>query len=129
MEPYKSELLPYWRFRTPEIAKESAKQLLACFAHYKKDSDFIGMDMTRKFLQMGYTRSRRYANHASGKKYQGAVPYHKKGQSGAHGRTLLPRDPDLEKAQSAAIFYQAWQQVEKDQAYQDMKQQWKRWYG
>ncbi|SFK45874.1 protein of unknown function [Halobacillus dabanensis] len=27
------------------------------------------MDMARKFLQMGYTRSRRYANYESGKKY------------------------------------------------------------
>jgi hypothetical protein len=27
------------------------------------------MDMARKFLQMGFTRARRYANHASGKKY------------------------------------------------------------
>lgn len=26
--------------------------------------------MARKFLQMGYTRSRRYANHKSGRKYQ-----------------------------------------------------------
>ncbi len=25
--------------------------------------------MARKFLQMGYTRARRYANHKSGKKY------------------------------------------------------------
>jgi hypothetical protein len=25
--------------------------------------------MARKYLQMGFTRSRRYANHASGRKY------------------------------------------------------------
>ena len=36
---------------------------------YKKKGDFVGMDMARKFLQMGYTRSRRYANHKSGRKY------------------------------------------------------------
>lgn len=24
VEPYKSELLPYWRFRTPDIAEKSA---------------------------------------------------------------------------------------------------------
>jgi hypothetical protein len=29
----------------------------------------LGMDMSRKFLQMGFTRSRRYANHRSGRKY------------------------------------------------------------
>lgn len=27
------------------------------------------MDMARKFLQMGYTRSRRYANYKGGKKF------------------------------------------------------------
>ena len=32
------------------------------------DNNFIGADMARKFLQMGYGRSRRYANHKSGKK-------------------------------------------------------------
>ena len=32
--------------------------------------DFIGMDMCRKFLEMGFTRARRYANHRDGKKYK-----------------------------------------------------------
>ena len=27
------------------------------------------MDMCRKFLEMGFTRARRYANHKDGKKY------------------------------------------------------------
>ena len=27
------------------------------------------MDMARKFLEMGFTRARRYANHSSGRKY------------------------------------------------------------
>lgn len=31
-----------------------------------------------KALQMGYTRSRRYANHKGGKKYDGPVPADKK---------------------------------------------------
>jgi hypothetical protein len=45
-------------------------------------------------MQMGYTRARRYANHKGGKKYKGAVPDDKKGQSEAHGRTELPRQED-----------------------------------
>ena len=68
-EPYKSEILPYWKFKTPEVAEESAKKIYRLFLEYKKIQDFVGMDMARKFLQMGFTRSRRYANHASGKKY------------------------------------------------------------
>ena len=69
VEPYKAELLPHWRFRTPDIARESAAKLTECFLEYKEQGDFVGMDMARKFLQMGFTRSRRYANHKSGRKW------------------------------------------------------------
>ena len=34
---------------------------------YKTDEDFVGMDMCRKFLEMGFTRARRYANHKDGR--------------------------------------------------------------
>ena len=68
-EPYKSEILPHWKFATPEAAEKSAKKIYSLFMEYKQQNDFVGMDMARKFLQMGFTRSRRYANHASGKKY------------------------------------------------------------
>ena len=36
---------------------------------YKGKEDFVGMDMCRKFLEMGFTRACRYANHKDGKKY------------------------------------------------------------
>ena len=117
VQPYKSEILPFWKYKTPKDAKESSKKILALFRQYKKEKDFVGMDMARKFLQMGYTRSRRYANHKSGKKYDGTVPDDKKGQSGAHGRAQLPREIDEIKAQSAAIFYAAWQKAKEDKAY------------
>lgn len=61
------------------------------------------MDIPRKLLLMGMTRARRCANHKGGKKYDGPVPENKKGQSGAHGRTVLPFVVDAEKAESAAI--------------------------
>ena len=70
--------------------------------------------MARKFLQMGYSRSRRYAN---GKKYDGAVPKDRKGQSGVHDREKLALVLDLIKAESAAIFYESWQQIKKDKTY------------
>jgi len=117
VEPYKSEILPLWRFKNPDVAKASAQAIYDKFQVYKKEGDFIGMDMARKFLQMGYTRSRRYANHKSGKKYAGAVPDDKKGQSGAHGRSQLPLDVDPLKAASATIFYEKWQAVKKDPGY------------
>jgi hypothetical protein len=68
-EPYKSEILPYWRFATPSEAQKSAQKIYTLFLGYAKQDDFVGMDMTRKFLQMGFTRARRYANHPSGIKY------------------------------------------------------------
>jgi len=120
VEPYKSEILPFWKFKTPAIAKESSAKIYTLFLHYKSEKDFVGMDMARKFLQMGYTRSRRYANHKSGKKYDGPVPDDKKSQSGAHGRTQLPKDEDAIKAESAAIFYEVWQKAKNNKTYQKM---------
>lgn len=65
VEPYKSELLPLWRFATPALAAKSCRALLAKFREYKRAGDFVGMDMARKYLQMGWTRSRRYAGRAA----------------------------------------------------------------
>ena len=86
VEPYKSEILPHWRFATPDVAQESSDIIYQMFLDYLDNDDFVGADMARKFLQMGYTRARRYANHKGGKKYDGPVPDDKKCQSGAHGR-------------------------------------------
>lgn len=133
VEPYKSELLPQWRFATPEKAKKSTEKLLTMFEDYKTMNDFVGMDMARKFLQMGYTRSRRYANHKSGRKYDGPVPVSKKGQSGAHGRKELPRldqkDQDPAKIESAKIFYAAYVKTKEDPDYQRLKALHKERYG
>lgn len=93
-EPYKSEILPYWRFRTPEIAEKSALIIYTMFLSYLENYEFIGADMSVKFLRMGWSRSRRYANHSSGTKYDN------KGN-------IKPQNINWEfseKAQSAAIF-------------------------
>jgi Domain of unknown function (DUF4385) len=108
VEPYKSELLPHWRFRTPEIAKVSSQKLYAMFLTYKASGDFVGMDMARKFLQMGWTRSRRYANHKTGRKWN------------LERSEVLARDVDEEKAQSAAIFYELYVKAREDTDYQRM---------
>lgn len=118
VEPYKSELLPLWRFATPDKARESAAAITERFHAYLDAGDVVGADMARKFLQMGFTRARRYANHAGGRKYDGPVPADRKGQSGAHGRRELPRGPeDPVKAESARIFKQAWDAVEAEERY------------
>ncbi len=117
VEPYKSEILPHWRFKTPQIARSSAHKIYQMFLDYKAKEDFVGMDMARKFLQMGYTRSRRYANHKSGRKYA------------EDSKTVLPREEDLEKAESANIFYEQWQKVKEDKRYLELKQRHQEMYG
>ncbi|WP_299818402.1 DUF4385 domain-containing protein [uncultured Pontibacter sp.] len=128
VEPYKSEILPHWRFKTPEIATESSEKIYALFLEYLQQDDFIGADMARKYLQMGYTRARRYANHKSGKKYDGPVPDDKKGQSGAHGRDQLPQDPDPVKAKSAEIFKKKWDQAKNNETYLQLMENFKAKY-
>jgi hypothetical protein len=51
-EPYKSSILPLWRFKTPAIARKSSQDLWERFEQYDEEDDFVGMDMTRKFIQM-----------------------------------------------------------------------------
>ncbi|HWO17282.1 MAG TPA: DUF4385 domain-containing protein [Kofleriaceae bacterium] len=119
VEPYKSEILPHWRFKTPEIAEKSAKKIYRLFHAYKREDDFVGMDMARKFLQMGYTRARRYANHPGGIKYVGKKP-----KAGAPKRRALPQAADWAtspKAQSARIFYCYYLKAREDAKYQRLK--------
>jgi hypothetical protein len=110
-EPYKGEILPYWRFATPEKAQKSAEEIYRMFLDYKEQDDFVGMDMARKFLQMGFTRSRRYANHASGTKYDpdGQV------------RDQDEHSEDSEKAESARIFYRLYRKAADDPDYQRLR--------
>jgi hypothetical protein len=117
VEPYKSELLPLWRFRTPDIALTSSTALAEKFEDYKRAGDFVGMDMTRKFLQMGFTRARRYANHRSGRKWS------------PDRSEVLPLDIDPVKAESARIFYAAYVQARDDEDYQRLKQEHIERYG
>ena len=48
-EPYKSEILAHWRFKTPEIARASSKTIYRMFLAYLRQGDFVGADMARKF--------------------------------------------------------------------------------
>ena len=82
---------------------------------YAADNDFVGMDMCRKFLEMGFTRARRYANHKSGKKY-------------AADGSVLPQEDDWatsEKAQSAAIFKKYRDNVANSAVYKLRRLKWR----
>ena len=111
VEPYKSEILPHWRFKTPAVAKTSSAKIFKIFRAYLAADDFVGADMARKFLQMGWTRSRRYANHPSGRKYD------------AKSKEALPRGDDPEKAESARIFYARYVEARETIRYQELKRQ------
>lgn len=108
VEPYKAEILPHWRFRTPSIAEESAAKIFELYEGYKEQNDFVGMDMARKFLQMGYTRAMRYAKHKGGRKYDS-------------NHELLPESVNEEKTECAQKFHVVWKQLEADAVYQDRK--------
>ena len=117
-EPYKSELAPLWRFKTPEIARASSKAIYRKFLTYLRLDDLVGADLARKFLQMGYTRARRYANYQGGRKYD-AVDQH----------PLEKGSGDPVKAESARIFQEAWRRAEAKPAYARWKADWKQKHG
>lgn len=110
VEPYKSEILPLWRFKSVKEAEKSSKAIYRLFLTYLKAGDFPGADMARKFLQMGWTRARRYANHKSGRKYDKA--------SGE----VLPREQDSEKAAAAEIFYSIYVKAREHRRYRALKE-------
>ncbi len=108
VEPYKSEILPYWHYKDEASATESAREIYQLFEFYRQQNDFVGMDMARKFIQMGYTRARRYANYKGGKKY-------------AKDGCLNPRGNDPVKAAAAAVFKQWWDKLRQDKDYLQRK--------
>jgi hypothetical protein len=107
-EPYKSELLPLWRFKNVESAEESANAIYGRFLGYKAEGDFVGMDVARKYLQMGYTRSRRYARYKGGNKKEPL------------------EEPDPGKSRAAEIFYETWRAAVEDKEYLRLKEEHRR---
>ncbi|MEH1833322.1 MAG: DUF4385 domain-containing protein [Nostoc sp.] len=122
VEPYKSEILPYWRFKTPNIARESSEKIYELFLDYLEKDDFVGADMARKFIQMGYTRSRRYANHKSGRKYK------QNSETSGSKKEILPYEVDSVKAESAAIFKAKWVEAKTNEKYQELLAKHKQMY-
>jgi len=116
VRPYTHDICPFWVFRTPELAVKSSNHIFGMYLDYRDQKDFIGMDMCRKFLEMGFTRARRYANHNTGRKY-------KKGT-----REILPQEPDhatSKYAQSATIFKKVRDIVAKNEIYVTMRKEWR----
>lgn len=138
VQPYKSEILPHWRFKNPKVAKKSARKIYKMFKEYLEEKDFIGADMARKYLQMGFTRARRYANHKSGRKYEISegdnskdLPYPYSSGSRNIGNDILPLEEDNltnEKAQSAEIFKKYWFRAKDNKEYKRQKEKFRNKY-
>ena len=115
VRPYTNDICKYWRFKTLKEAEVSSQKIFDMYLDYRIQKDFVGMDMCRKFLEMGFTRARRYANHKDGKKYD------KNGN-------VRPQEKDWstsDKAISARIFKTYRDRVTKDAKYISMRKMWR----
>tara|TARA_Y100000996_G_scaffold387928_1_gene347113 strand:- start:85 stop:555 length:471 start_codon:yes stop_codon:yes gene_type:complete len=115
VRPYTDVICRHWRFKTLKEARVSSQKIFDMYLDYRIQKDFVGMDMCRKFLEMGFTRARRYANHKDGKKY-------------GKDRKILPQEKDWatsEKAKAATRFKQFRDLVTQDEFYISMRKQWR----
>ena len=115
VRPYTNDICKHWKFKTPKIAHKSAQKIFDLYLDYRCNKDFVGMDMCRKFLEMGFTRARRYANHKDGRKY------------GKDGK-VLPQEKDWatsEKAMAAKVHKEYRDRVTKDAKYISMRKMWR----
>ena len=115
VKPYTNDICKYWRFKTLKEAEVSSQKIFDMYLDYRIQKDFIGMDMCRKFLEMGFTRARRYANHKDGNKYD------------SNGK-VKPQEKDWatsEKAKSARRFKEFRDLVTKDEFYISLRKNWR----
>jgi hypothetical protein len=137
VEPYKSELLPLWKFKNVVVATQSSQAIYQQFEGYLKEKDFVGADMARKYLQMGFTRARRYANHADGNKYEQGTTnelpktYPYSSGSKFKDNPMLPQASDAltnEKAKAAQVFKEYWFKAKDNTEYKALKEAFKEQY-
>ena len=115
VRPYTDVICRHWRFKTLKEARVSSQKIFDMYLDYRIQKDFVGMDMCRKFLEMGFTRARRYANHKDGNKYD------KDGN-------VKPQEPDAltsKKAMSAKIFRYYRNTLTNDPTYITMRKDWR----
>ena len=115
VRPYTNDICKYWRFKTLKEAEVSSQKIFDMYLDYRIQKDFIGMDMCRKFLEMGFTRARRYANHKDGNKYD------------SNGK-VKPQEKDWatsEKAKSARRFKEFRDLVTKDEFFISLRKNWR----
>jgi hypothetical protein len=121
IEPYKSELLPEWTVSTLAEAEAGAASIHERYRDYRAEAEFVGMDMARKYLQMGWTRAMRYAKYPGGQKYE-------RDDEG----NRVEREPqewyDGEKREIALTYKEYLDRVRADEAYQQAKERHREQY-
>ena len=102
---------------------------------YLKNDEFVGADMAKKYLHMGFTRARRYWNHSSGKKWE-KVPeenicqYSGLPSAESYKWEVLPYDRTEKRfLESSNIFRDYWKMARTNKEYLEMKKQHRRQYG
>jgi len=109
IQPYKDELLPLWGYMDRAAADESGEAIHERYREYRAAEEFPGMDMARKYLQMGYTRAMRYARYPGGQKY-------------VDGEEREPeRWADHDKREAALVYEVWWEIIKEDGAYQQAR--------
>lgn len=120
VEPYSSTILKHWRFKTPEIAKKSAAKIYSMFLAYLRKEEFVGADMCRKALAMGWTRSLRYSSSPDGS-----------GRRKDDKGNKLKQDPDWNSTayyKSSQIFKKYFDLARKNKTYLKLKQEHRKNY-
>jgi hypothetical protein len=113
VQPYKEELLDLWTIKSLDEAEQAAERIYEQFEQYRRNDEFPGMDMSRKYLQMGWTRSLRYAKYPGGRKYDD------------DGTEREPQEwYDEEKYEISQVYREYLDQVRNDEEYQRRKEQW-----
>ena len=107
VQPYKDEFLPLWGIKSLSEAEEAAEAIFDRYREYRADGEFVGMDMARKYLQMGWTRGLRYAKYPGGRK------------RGDDGEEREPqRWYDEEKREVSLVYKEYLDRVREDDEYQ-----------
>jgi len=117
-QPYKDELLPLWTIRSLPEAERAAADIANAYRAYKRLDEFPGMDLARKYLRMGWTRSLRYAKYPGGQKYDD------------DGTEREPREwYDAEKRDVSLVYRDRLDDVRADPDYEAMRDAWRERYG
>jgi hypothetical protein len=121
VQPYKGELLPLWGYADRETADEAGEAIYGKFRAYLANDEFVGADMARKYLRMGYTRAMRYARYPGGRKY--VEPEDESGDA-----ERVERDPvhwaDGDKREAALVFDVWLEKARTDGRYRALREAW-----